>query len=85
MMIAGISYALIDNVYYKRNNDTYDYVQPPIVVTNQVGANQGSVVNAVPQNAQTVVIAGTTYYVYNGDWYAPIANTNQFVIVAPQV
>jgi hypothetical protein len=85
IMVAGISYALINNAYYKNNNDTYEYVEPPIAATLQNSANQGTVVNTIPQDAQTVVVNGTTYYVDNSDWYAPIAASNLFVIVAPQV
>ncbi|PMH45029.1 hypothetical protein BCU68_11350 [Vibrio sp. 10N.286.49.B3] len=92
VMIAGISYAVINNAYYKHTNDNYVYVeQPPIAapaVQNTVinnYSNAGQLVNTIPANATTVTIEGATFYVDGNDWYAPIAGTNQFVIVEPQL
>ncbi|WP_234497696.1 hypothetical protein [Vibrio maritimus] len=98
VLIAGISYAVIDNAYYKRSNDTYIYVeQPPVSTQPQIQAGvssesqstvtgmQGKVVQLVPENATTVTVDGATFYVDGGDWYAPIAGTSQFVIVEPQL
>ncbi|MDN2482657.1 hypothetical protein ACPV5L_15505 [Vibrio astriarenae] len=97
VLIAGISYAVINNAYYKRSSDTYVYVeQPPVsasttqttTVTNTAPAidtsNHGKIVDVLPSNVTTVTVDGATFYVQGSDWYAPIAGTNQFVIIEPQ-
>ncbi|MFA0088690.1 hypothetical protein BCU70_02000 [Vibrio sp. 10N.286.49.C2] len=95
VIIAGISYAVIDNTYYKRSNDTYVYVeQVPVVSTTTqtvqvapaqvVPSHYGKMVNVLPSRVTTVTVNGATFYVDGSDWYAPIAGTNQFVIVEPQ-
>ncbi|CAH1520659.1 conserved exported hypothetical protein [Vibrio owensii] len=96
LVIAGITYAVVDNVYYKRSGDQYIYVeQPPVSVQSEVNtasttvaANKGmagKVVDVLPNEATTVTVNGATFYVQGSDWYAPIAGTNQFVIVEPQL
>ncbi|MGL6260036.1 DUF6515 family protein [Vibrio sp. WXL103] len=93
VVIAGISYAVINNAYYKRSNDTYVYVeQPPVSAPAQATtssmsvntSNHGKIVDVLPANVTTVTVEGATFYVLGSDWYAPIAGTNQFVIVEPQ-
>ncbi|MGR4990414.1 hypothetical protein ACPV3U_12640 [Vibrio rotiferianus] len=93
LVIAGITYAVVDNAYYKRSGDQYIYVeQPPVSVKSEVntaGSNvatkAGKVVDVLPTEATTVTVNGATFYVQGSDWYAPIAGTNQFVIVEPQL
>ncbi|QIA66067.1 hypothetical protein GT360_21490 [Vibrio astriarenae] len=94
VLIAGVSYAVINNAYYKRSNDTYIYVeQPPVSAPVQTTtsssatvdtSNHGKIVDILPTNVTTVTVDGATYYVQGSDWYAPIAGTNQFVIIEPQ-
>ncbi|CAE6901268.1 hypothetical protein ACOMICROBIO_FLGHMIGD_01470 [Vibrio sp. B1FLJ16] len=87
MMVAGITYAIIDNAYYKQSGDQYIYVeQPPVSSSQQVSSSQaGQVVDVLPSGVATVSVNGATYYVRGNDWYAPIAGTSRFVVVAPQV
>ncbi|MGR5131751.1 hypothetical protein [Vibrio alfacsensis] len=91
LVIAGITYAVIDNAYYKRSGDQYIYVQQPPVAAQQdvkmVSTNDmtGRIVDVLPKDAVTVTVNGATFYVQGSDWYAPIAGTNQFVIVQPQL
>jgi len=95
LVIAGISYAIVDNAYYKRNGDQYIYIQqlpvsvetttgqaPPL---NNSGAVSGAIVETLPANTTTVTVNGVTFYVDGRDWYAPIAGTPRFVIVEPQL
>lgn len=109
VVIAGITYAVIDNLYYRRSRDTYVYVeQPPVsavaeqstqstattetTAVNQSSSeiveidtsNRGKIVDVLPEEVTVVTIDGATFYVKGTDWYAPIAGTNQFVIVEPQ-
>ncbi|MDR9830490.1 DUF6515 family protein [Vibrio sp. FNV 38] len=97
VLIAGVSYAVINNAYYQRSNDTYVYVeQPPVsspttqtttaqtTATPVVSTNHGKIVDVLPSNVTTVTVDGATFYVQGSDWYAPIASTNQFVIIEPQ-
>lgn len=86
-IFAGVTYAIIDNAYYKQSGDQYIYVeQAPVSSSQQVTSSQtGQVVNGLPSGVSTVTVNGTKYYVLGNDWYAPIAGTNKFVIVAPQV
>ncbi len=94
-VIAGISYAVIDNAYYKRSSDTYVYVeQPPVTVVEQTTvieapatsstSSYGSIVDFLPDQVTTVTVNGATFYVDGSDWYAPISGTNQFVTIEPQ-
>lgn len=101
IILAGISYAVIDNVYYKRSGDQYIYVENPPVTSSSTrittstttttsssshsSAKVGSLVNKLPSNTTTVTIDDATFYVKDRDWYAPIAGSNQFVIVEPQL
>jgi len=95
IVISGISYAIVDNAYYKRNGDQYIYIeQPPVTVqttTDQAPAAQttetisGSIVDLLPANTTIVTVNGVTFYVDGRDWYAPIAGTPRFVIVEPQI
>ncbi|GAA4898710.1 hypothetical protein [Ferrimonas pelagia] len=99
-VIAGISYAVIDNAYYRRSGDTYVYVeQPPVATVTAVtspspttvapvaasGPAAGTVVDGLPVETTAVTVNGASYYVDGSVWYAPIAGTHQFVVVAPQL
>jgi len=99
IVLAGISYAVIDNVYYKRSGDQYIYIEnPPVTssstsiatITTTVESSSsmldvGSLVEKLPSGTTTVTIDGTTFHVNGSDWYAPIAGSKQFVIVEPQL
>ncbi len=90
LAIAGITYAIIDNAYYKQSGDQYIYVEQPLVTASQQVSTtssglSGQVVNTLPIGVVTVTVDGATYYVRGDNWYAPIAGTNKFVIVAPQL
>lgn len=95
IIISGISYAIVDNAYYKRNGDQYIYIQqPPVTVQTSVDEASmdqtaepitGSIVDLLPANTTTVTVNGVTFYVDGSDWYAPIAGTPRFVIVEPQL
>lgn len=99
-LIAGVTYAIIDNAYYQKNGETYEYVeQPPVTAetttvktttvktttTRQSAISPGKVVDGIPANTTVVTVNGATYYVDGAVWYAPISGTNQFVVVAPQL
>lgn len=47
-VIAGITYAIVDNNYYKQSGDTYVYIEQPPAVTN-------TTVVTAPNNSTTVV------------------------------
>ncbi|MBW8190367.1 hypothetical protein K0504_04900 [Neiella marina] len=99
IIIAGITYAVIDNIYYRREQERYVFVeQPPVaepvvvsqpatpvVSTTASQVNKGDLVELLPANAITVTISGVTFYVDGEDWYAPIAGTSKFVVVEPQL
>ncbi len=86
-IFAGVTYAIIDNAYYKQSGDQYIYVeQPPVSSSQQISSSQtGQVVDGLPSGVSTVTVNGTKYYVRGNNWYAPIAGSNKFVIVEPQV
>ncbi|MGR5556769.1 DUF6515 family protein [Vibrio fortis] len=98
IVLAGISYAVIDNVYYKRSGDQYIYIENPPVTSSSTSitttttttssssnSDVGSLVDKLPSGTTTVTIDDATFYVTGGDWYAPIAGSKQFVIVEPQL
>jgi len=98
-LIAGVTYAIIDNAYYQKSGESYEYVeQPPVTAetttvetttvkttTKQAAVSPGTVLDGIPGNTTVVTVNGATYYVDGAVWYAPISGTNQFVIVAPQL
>ncbi len=90
LLISGITYAVIDGLYYQRHNDKYVYVENPPVATQQktVVSNSGmtgTVINALPAGSKAVTVNGVLYYVYGSTWYAPIASSHSFVVVEPQL
>lgn len=87
LLISGITYAVIDGLYYQRHNDKYVYVENPPVAQQQtiVSSHTGTVINALPSGSKTVTVNGVLYYVNVGTWYAPIASSHSFVIVEPQL
>ncbi|CAH0537821.1 hypothetical protein [Vibrio marisflavi] len=95
IVLAGITYAIIDNIYYKRSGNEYVYVeQPPVTVVKEVNTataaptNQpkvGTVIDFLPDGTVPVSVSGSTFYVKQSHWYAPIAGTNKFVVVEPQL
>ncbi len=87
-ILAGVTYAIIDNAYYKQSGDQYVYVeQPPVYAVSQVSSSRqsGQVVDVLPSGVSTVTVDGATYFVRGNNWYAPIAGTGKFVVVAPQL
>jgi hypothetical protein len=90
LVISGITYAIIDGLYYQRHNDKYVYVENPPVAAQKttVDTNSGmigTVVNALPAGSKKVTVNGVLFYVHSGDWYAPIASSHSFVVVEPQL
>lgn len=86
LLISGITYAVIDGLYYQRHNDKYVYVEnPPVAQQTIVSSHTGTVINALPSGSKTVTVNGVLYYVHAGTWYAPIASSHRFVIVEPQL
>ncbi|SHH77526.1 DUF6515 family protein [Ferrimonas marina] len=100
VVIAGATYAVLDNLYYRRQGDSYVYVeQPPVATIEPVttetatassgpavsGLNPGSLVDLLPEGTTVVTVDGASFYVDGSTWYAPIAGSNQFVVVAPQL
>ncbi len=89
LVLSGITYALIDGLYYQKQNDRYVYVQNPptstTVTTTTTSSNIGQVVDALPSGSKTVTVNGVLYYVSGNTWYAPIASSSKFVTVAPQL
>ncbi|SDH16000.1 hypothetical protein SAMN04488136_109147 [Vibrio xiamenensis] len=92
LIVSGITYAIINGLYYQQHGDQYVYVENPpakttttTTVTTTSASSVGRVVNVLPNGAKSVSVNGANYYVQGGVWYAPIASSNQFVIVEPQL
>ena len=92
-VVAGVTYAIVDNLFYKKQGDQYIYVeQPPVNIINTTVTTSpnsgypglGTVIHGLPLGATSVVVNGVSYYVAGGVWYAPMAGTNQFIVVSPQ-
>ncbi len=90
-LFAGVAYAVVDNVFYRKQGDQYVYdANPPAgsyTVMNTPATSGsyhiGSVVssNALPMAARTVTVNGIVYREYEGTWFAPMAGSNQFIVV----
>ncbi len=92
-LLAGVTYAVVDNVFYRKQGDQYVYdANPPagsytIMNTPDTSSSYhiGSVVaaGALPMGARTVTVNGIVYREYEGSWFAPMAGANQFIVVTP--
>ncbi|NLS12971.1 hypothetical protein HGP28_08715 [Vibrio sp. SM6] len=89
--IAGITYAVINNAYYQRQGDQYIHVEKPMVANSGAlkssiaATSPGVVTKHLPHNASEVTVDGTVFFVHNGQWYAPIAGSTDYVTVAAQL
>ncbi|WP_341503881.1 DUF6515 family protein [Gallaecimonas sp. GXIMD4217] len=88
VVLAGVTYAVIDGLYYRKRGDEYRYVErPPAGSYNRVpssGLPVGTLVSSVPAGAQSVVIDGTSYLVSGGTWYVPVQGRG-YVVVSPRL
>ncbi|WP_026960405.1 hypothetical protein [Aliagarivorans taiwanensis] len=97
-VISGVTYAIVNNHYYRAQGNTYVYVQQsPVTAPNTVVVNtpaapatgsglpEGTLVEVLPESTATVLVNGVTYYVDGAVWYAPIEGSHRFVVVAPQL
>ncbi len=91
-VLSGVTYAVIDNIFYRQNGDNYTYVPKPpqgnyTVVTrptaspSKKGYRIGEVISALPKKHQSVVVGGKQYYRSNNDWFAARKGTKRFVVV----
>lgn len=87
IVLAGISYAIIDNLYYQHSGDKYIYIDnPPVSIRSDLASNKiGKIVERLPAQTTAVSVNGSTFYVKGSLWYAPISGTHRFVIVEPQL
>ncbi len=91
LLLSGITYAVIDGLYYREQGDKYIYVENPPVQADAPSynivkkSNIGQIVNVLPGDSKTVSVDGVTFYVSGSRWYAPIASSHKFVIVDPQL
>lgn len=76
-VIAGITYAIVDNNYYKQSGDTYVYVEQPPAVTNT------TVVTA--SNNNTTVVATTNTVLPLGSIVNALPSGAQAVTVGQSV
>lgn len=66
----GYPYFYSDGFFYNYNNDQYTVVEPPI----------GAAINALPNDAQSIVIDGQQYYEKNGVYYQAITKDDGTVV-----
>ncbi|WP_051202084.1 hypothetical protein [Ferrimonas senticii] len=89
-VFAGATYAVIDNLFYQQRGDHYVFVsQPPqgnyqVVDSGSGSANYriGEVVTWLPAGSKSVRVDGVDYRQHAGLWFAPLAGSGKFVVVA---
>ncbi|TKB49995.1 hypothetical protein FCL40_07550 [Ferrimonas sediminicola] len=90
-LIGGITYAIIDNQYYRRDGDYYRLTPAPRAGSYRVlppagsslgGFSPGQRVGQVPQPNRLVKIDGVRYWVHQHYWFAPLAQDG-FVVIEP--
>lgn len=100
-VIAGLTYAVINDQYYEQKGDTYVHVDnapngttttvttsPSTTVTTVApssGVAAGTMVDMLPSYTKAVTVNGATFYVAAGTWYAPIQGMKKYVVVEPQL
>lgn len=86
-ILAGVTYAIIDNHYYRQTPVGYQYVaNPPVhaAPVGGVGLMPGTVVDVISGPVRKVAYQGRLYYVANQVWYLPVDGGRQFVVVTPR-
>ncbi|EKE76699.1 hypothetical protein [Gallaecimonas xiamenensis] len=97
-ILAGVTYAIVDNAYYRQNGSGYTYVDRPPAGSYQVVDNgysgyngysggdlsPGTVVDAIVGPTKKIAYEGRLYYVANGIWYLPVDGGSQYVVVRPR-
>ncbi|WP_115718730.1 hypothetical protein [Gallaecimonas mangrovi] len=97
-IFAGVTYAIVDNTYYRQQGNKYVYVQNPpagsytvvnnptttTVVKGSGGLTPGTVVDEIVGQTKKVAYQGRLYYIANGVWYLPVDGGSQFVVVQPR-
>ncbi|SEF83089.1 DUF6515 family protein [Vibrio hangzhouensis] len=78
LAIAGVTYALIDGHYYKKDKGRYVIVEKPPKGRYQ----PGKIVKRLPEGATAVNKRGQQYFVSRGNWFLSIGN-GKYVVVEP--
>ncbi|MFI3246577.1 MAG: hypothetical protein R3Y10_08860 [Ferrimonas sp.] len=92
-LLAGVTYAVIDNVFYRQVGNEYVYEgNPPagnytVLPSTQATPSYkvGEIVAAPPASARTIVVDGISYREYDGHWFAPMGGSSQFAVVNPPI
>ncbi|WKE63958.1 hypothetical protein PVT67_09620 [Gallaecimonas kandeliae] len=89
-ILAGVTYAIVDNAYYRQQGNNYVYVDRPPAGTYRVVDNgsadlsPGTVVDTIVGPTSKVAYEGRLYLVANGIWYLPVDGGRQYVVVQPR-
>ncbi|SDK02378.1 hypothetical protein SAMN04488540_11781 [Ferrimonas sediminum] len=93
-VFAGVTYAIVENAYYRQQGDSYVYVaQPPAGSYQVVSAEPepvpatpayalGQVIQRLPAGSQVVTVDGVSYREHNGVWFAPLQGGKRYVVTA---
>ncbi len=88
-VFSGVTYAVMDNIFYRWDGEKYTYVPKPpkghyVVIATRPGKKGyriGEVISDLPNKYQNVTVNGKQYYHRKDDWFAPRAGTRRFVVV----
>ncbi|MCG9658367.1 hypothetical protein C9980_10440 [Vibrio mediterranei] len=78
LAIAGVTYALIDGHYYKKEKHKYIIVEKP----PKRRYRRGQMVKKLPEGATAVNKRGQQYFVSRGNWFLAVSN-GKYVVVEP--
>lgn len=99
-IVAGVTYAIIDGNYYRREGPRYVYVTPPthqpvqkvIIEHSNSSADKasttilpGTIVDKLPNQVKKVTVNNKVYYVAGDIWYVAMANGQGYVVVPAQL
>ncbi|WP_028110238.1 hypothetical protein [Ferrimonas futtsuensis] len=91
IIVDGITYALIDGQYYRRQGDSYRLESPPRAGSYRVLSAQekpkqryapGRTLSQLPEPKRQVRVRGQLYWVHHGVWFASLEQGG-FVVIQP--
>ncbi|WP_051252472.1 hypothetical protein [Ferrimonas kyonanensis] len=91
-VFAGVTYAIVDNAYYRQQGDSYVYVAQPPAGSYQVLSGEpqpvlaapeyalGQRVQRLPADSRAVTVDGVSYREHEGVWFAPLQGGSGYVV-----
>ncbi|WP_028108185.1 hypothetical protein [Ferrimonas futtsuensis] len=86
---SGVTYAIVDDAYYRKHGDHYLYVESPpaghysVIQAGDAGSGYtlGQRLGQLPSGSHSVVVDGISYHNLGEHWFVPLAGGQSYVVV----